>query len=385
LPRRLALAVALTVLTLSSQAGAQGGLARTPPLGWDSWYAFHCRVTEQEVLANAQALVTSGMASAGYRYVVIDGCWEAAARDPSGALAPDSSTFPDGIAYVASRVHALGLKLGIYTSAGRWICNHRRPGSYGHFAQDMRTFAAWGADYVKVDWCSAAPGEKLEPAYAAATRAVRGSGRRMLMTVSTPGSGRPWTWAHRYGSTWRIAPDLTGSWRSLLSVADVDAPLYPYAGPGRWNDADILQVGNRKLSLTEQRSHISLWAMLASPLLAGNDLSSMPDSVRAILTNPDALAIDQDRLGHQGRRVSTAGGHDIWVRRLAGGAYAVLVLNRGPTATVSLQLNGLSGLPRARKYALRDLWTGRLSTTRGPLRLRVARHGAALLRVRRTS
>lgn len=334
------------------------------------------------MLANAQALVTSGMAAAGYRYVVIDGCWEAPARDAGGALAADPGRFPDGIAAIASRVHALGLKLGIYTSAGRWICNHRLPGSYGHFAKDMRTFAGWGVDYVKVDWCSAAPGEKLQPAYAAAARAVRSSGRRMLMTVSTPGSGRPWRWAHRYGSTWRIAPDLTGSWRSLLSVANVDAPLYPYAGPGRWNDADILQVGSPRLSLNEQRSHMSLWAMLASPLLAGNDLSAMPDSVRAILTNPDVLAVDQDRLGRQGRRASSAARHDVWVRQLAGGAYAVLVLNRGPATTVSIDLRRV--LPRAAGYALRDLWTGRTSTTRGPLRLSIPRHGVTMLRIRAT-
>ena len=374
----------LAALVCAAPAAAQhNGLARTPPMGWNSWYAFHCRVNEQNVLDNANALIGSGMASAGYRYVNVDGCWEARTRDANGALQANPSTFPDGMAALARRIHALGLKFGIYTSAGRTICNHPQPGSFGHFKQDLRTFASWGVDYVKVDWCNPGPGEHPQPAYAAIAAAARSSGRRMIIAVSTIGLERAWTWAGRDGNVWRITRDAMSNWRSVLRIAAADAPLWRYAGPGGWNDADILQVGNGRLTLSEDRSQLSLWSMLASPLLAGNNLPAMSPAVRSVLTNRDVIAVDQDPLGRQAQLLQSSGGHQVWLRRLANGSRAVLVLNeQDRRASVNVDLPTLSGMPAASSYTLRDLWTHATRTTGGRLRLNIAAHGVVMLRVR---
>jgi alpha-galactosidase len=353
--KRLALILAL--LAASPASAAAAGLARTPPMGWNSWYAYHCGVTEQGVLANAQALVDTGMAARGYRYVNVDGCWEARHRTRGGYLKADPRTFPSGMAELGRKLHALGLKFGVYTSAGRTICLHPQPGSYGHYRRDLRTFARWKVDYVKVDWCSEPPHRDQIRAYRAIHEAARHAGRHMVVTVSTTGTRKPWRWARRFGQTWRISADANGRWDGVTRSLDADAPLWRYAGPGGWNDPDMLQVGSPGLSTVEARAHFSLWSVLAAPLLAGYDLTSASPESLATLTNDELIALDQDRGGHQGRRVRRKGGAETWVKPLADGSRAVLFLNRRAGAQqLSVRLDGVPGMPHAKRFTVRDLW-----------------------------
>jgi alpha-galactosidase len=389
LVRRLALTVAIAtglfVLVVTRAPALDNGLARTPPMGWNSWYTARCAVTQGVVLRNAHALVDTGMADLGYRYVNVDGCWEALERDGDGNLTADPGRFPDGMAALGRAIHELGLKYGIYTSAGPTICSHEHPGSAGHLRQDMRTFASWKVDYVKVDWCNVPAKSDPREVYARVARAAAKAGRTMLVTVSTPGVRKPWEWAAAYGNTWRISADANGKWKGVMASLDVDAPLYPYAGPGGWNDPDMLQVGNRVLTRNEERAHLSLWSMLAAPLLEGYDLRSMAPESLAVLLNRDVIAVDQDRLGRQGRRFRRADGLELWVRRLRDRATAVLALNRtGKSRPAEVRLDDVPGLPDADGYEARELWTG--ATTEpgrhGRLRAEVAKHGVAMWRLR---
>jgi alpha-galactosidase len=377
------LAAVLLMCAMAAPAEARDrAIAPTPPMGWNSWYAYRCGVTEQQVLANARVLVSSGLAKRGYRYVNVDGCWSARTRSASGQLQPDRATFPHGMASLGRKLHRMGLKFGIYTSAGRTICLHQHPGSWGNYDRDFRTFARWKVDYVKVDWCNPAPGQHLKTAYPQVARAAKRSGRHMLVTVSTPGISEPWKWGAPYGSSWRIAPDLDGSWKSVLSVLDADAPLWRYARPGGWNDADILQVGNGILSADEERAHFSLWSILASPLLAGNRLPEMTPAALAILSNREVIAVNQDRLGRQGRRVLRSGRREWWVKPLSRrGCNALLALNRtAAPKTMQVDLRRLDGVPRAANYSLRDLWEHRSSSGHRPV-LAVPAHGVRMLKV----
>jgi alpha-galactosidase len=378
------LALTAAVLPPPPARALDNGLARTPPMGWNSWFSYHCGVTEQGVRANAQALVDSGLAARGYRYVNVDGCWEARTRTSGGSLRADPTTFPSGMAALGRSLHAMGLKFGIYTSAGPTICLHPQPGSYRHYRQDFRTFAAWKVDYVKVDWCSSPPKVTQMKAYGAIARAAAGAGRRMIVTVSTTGTRKPWRWAHRYGNTWRIANDANGTWAGVLAALDADAPLWPYAGPGRWNDPDMLQVGSQALTDTEGRAQLSLWSMLAAPLLEGYDLSTASAATFDTLGNPDVIAVDQDRRGRQGRRVRTAARVETWMRPLAGGSWAVLFLNRGEgPRQLSVRVDRIPGIPAAPRYSLRDLWahTDREIAAGDAQQVDLAPHEAVMWRV----
>jgi alpha-galactosidase len=378
--RKLVLLLAL----LTAAPAHAASLARTPPMGWNSWYTYRCGVTEQGVLANAQALLDSGMAARGYRYVNVDGCWEARHRTKQGALQADPKTFPSGMAALGRKLHSMGLKFGVYTSAGRTICLHPQPGSYGHYGQDFRTFAKWKVDYVKVDWCSEPPHRNQMRAYRAIHRAATKAGRRMIVTVSTTGTRKPWRWAHAFGQTWRISADANGRWSGVTSSLDVDAPLWRYAGPGGWNDPDMLQVGSPGLSAVEARAHFSLWSVLAAPLLAGYDLTTISPESLATLTNREVIALDQDRAGHQGRRVRRKGGAETWVKPLAGGAQAVLFLNRRAGAQqLSVRLDAVPGIPDKKHFTVRDLWahSSREVAAGEVQRVALAGHDAVVWRV----
>lgn len=351
-------------------------------MGWNSWYAYRCQPTQELVLENARALVDSGMAAAGYRYVNVDGCWQAVERDANGNLQADPETFPDGMAALARRVHGMGLKFGLYTSAGERICLHPHDGSYRNYRRDFRTFARWKVDYVKVDWCHPAPGQHLRSAYRRVARAAAASGRRMIVTVSTPGISEPWDWGAPYGNSWRIAPDLNGRWDDLLRVLDVAAPLWRFGGPSGWNDADMLQVGNGMLTPDEERAHFSLWSIIASPLLAGNRLPEMSAETRAILTNREVIAVNQDPRGVPGRRVVRRDGREVWVKKLRGRCRAVLVFNRrGPARRIAVRLGPLRWVPRVRSYRVRDLWEHTSSVSAGRVSGEVPEHGVRMLRV----
>jgi alpha-galactosidase len=382
LPRAVLTFLILALLCAPAAAAKDRSLARTPPMGWNSWYAYRCDVDEDEILANARAMVDSGMKAAGYEYVNVDGCWNAPARDAKGRLQADPATFPSGMRALGERIHALGLKFGIYTSAGRTICLHDQPGSYNHYRRDFRTFARWGIDYVKVDWCDPDPSQHLRSAYGRVARAARHAGRKMIVTVSTPGISEPWTWGRPYGQSWRIAPDLDGSWPSLMSVLDVAAKAWRYGGPAGWNDADMLQVGNGVLTPDEERAHFSLWSIIASPLLASVPLPAMSEQTRAILTNRAVIAVNQDPLGRPGRRVRSVRRHELWVKPLkARHCRAVALLNRGERAhTFKVDLRRLRGVPRARSYSVRDLWA-HSRTREAKLAVEVPAHGAGMFKV----
>jgi alpha-galactosidase len=375
---RAVLALLTVVASLGLGARAAGAAPpATPPMGWNSWNHFHCDVSEQVVKQTADAMVSRGLRDAGYRYVNLDDCWEAPTRDAAGRLQADPQTFPSGITALAAYLHARGLKLGIYTAAGAMTCQGR-PGSGGSYGLDAATFASWGVDYVKFDWC----GAKGVPHDLAAQfrAALDATGRRIVLGVSRHGS--PWLWQDQPADTWRTSADIDDTWNTMLRNAEEEAGLSDRAGRGvGWNDPDMLQVGNGGMSETEYRAHFSLWALLAAPLLMGNDVRTMSADTLAILGNRDVIAVDQDPLGRPGDRISSDGDREVWARPLAGGDVAVVLFNRGPYATRIRTRVAAVGLPGARAYRVRDLWAHRDSVSRGGLSAFVAPHGVAMFRV----
>ena len=368
---------------------APNGLALTPPMGWNSWNKFACDVNEQTVRATADAMAASGMRDAGYQYVVIDDCWHGP-RDANGFITADAQKFPSGIKALADYVHSRGLKFGIYSDAGRLTCGGR-PGSQGHEYQDALTYARWGVDYLKYDWCSTGDRNAKE-AYAVMADALRQSGRGIVFSMCEWGTAKPWLWAKNTGNLWRTTGDIHDSFASkpkdkdwehpLLEILDLNEPLWPYAGPGHWNDPDMLEVGNGGMTPAEYRSHFSLWAMMAAPLIAGNDIAHMDETTRSILLNTDVIAVDQDKLGVQGHRVVKDGTNEVWVKPLAGGAVAVLLFNRGEQpATISASGRQI-GLAASGSVRARDLWAHRDIRLRdGTVSATVEPHGIAMFRV----
>ncbi|MGC8824327.1 MAG: glycoside hydrolase family 27 protein [Bacteroidales bacterium] len=317
-------------------------LAMTPPMGWNSWNRFGCNINEQIIREMADAMVSSGMRDVGYTYINIDDCWQGG-RDSLGFLYPDPKRFPSGMKALADYVHSKGLKLGIYSDAGWKTCGGY-PGSRGYEFQDALQFADWGIDYLKYDWCNT-DNLVAEEAYKTMARALMSAGRPIVFSICEWGNNKPWLWGAHYGHLWRTTGDIVdcwdcevghGSWVSngILRILDMQMDknlnLRQYAGPGRWNDPDMLEVGNR-LSVNENRAHFSLWCMMAAPLIAGNDLRNMSKEIQEILTNKEMIDINQDTLGVQCFRWFDYGDVEIFAKPLAGGELAVCFLNRGDT------------------------------------------------------
>ncbi|HET7104662.1 MAG TPA: glycoside hydrolase family 27 protein [Terracidiphilus sp.] len=391
------LPLAVTALALASLAAppyAQAQqVAQSPPMGWNSWNYFAEKVTEQDIKNAADEIVSSGMRDAGYIYINIDDTWEGQ-RDPSGVLHTNSK-FPD-MKGLADYVHSKGLKLGIYSSPGPKTCGGYE-GSLNHEAQDARMYAAWGIDYLKYDLCSfipevmekQAPHDKaaqmrlMEAAYVKMDKALKATGRPIVYSLCQYGWDAPWEWAPALGGNlWRTTGDINAHWDRVYAILEQQAGLEKYAGPGHWNDPDMLEVGNGKLSLAENRSHFSMWAMLAAPLLAGNDLPHMTPEIKAILTNRDVIAIDQDKLGRQASKVYADGEVEVWSRPLSGGALAVAVLNAGSSRYSShpfhldLAKLGLHGTQQAT-----DLWTGKQIQLSQNMPIELDSHDILLVRV----
>jgi alpha-galactosidase len=338
------------------------GLALRPPLGWNSWNKFHCNINETVIRQAADAMVSSGMKDAGYQYIVIDDCWHGE-RDTNGNIQPDPRRFPSGMASLAAYVHGLGLKFGIYSDAGAKTCAGR-PGSRGYEYQDARQYAAWGVDYLKYDWCNTGS-ENAPAAYLTMSDALRASGRDIVFSLCEWGTSKPWLWARDIGNLWRTTGDIHDTWVNkerglgVLDILDLNADLYPHAGPGHWNDPDMLEVGNGGMSDAEDRAHFSLWAMLAAPLMAGNDLSNMSAATRETLLNREIIGVDQDALGIQAHRTARSGEAEVWVRPLVGGGRAVALLNRGTVATpITVTWQELD-YPDHLLVRVRDLWQGK--------------------------
>lgn len=372
-----------TLLLASAQTDALAvgnGLARTPPMGWNSWNKFACNVSEQLIKEIADAMVASGMKKAGYQYVNIDDCWQVS-RDSAGNIVADPVRFPGGIKALADYVHAKGLKLGIYTDAGAMTCE-KRPGSFDHELQDAKTYAAWGVDYVKIDWCHT---EGLDPQkqYAMFRDALAQCGRPIVFSICNWGQNQPWTWGPATGNLWRTTGDIKDNWASVLKILDNPSQQHAEAaGPGGWNDPDMLEVGNGKMTDAEYRSHFSLWAMMAAPLIAGNDLRSMSQATKDILMNAEVIAIDQDPAGKQGTRIRAEGGSEVWAKPLKQkGAVAVVLFNRGEAAADISASWGEVGLASA-KAKVRDLWAhADLGVFTDSFKANVPPHGVMMLMV----
>jgi alpha-galactosidase len=365
------------------------GLAQTPPMGWNSWNTFSVHIDENLIKEMADAIEASGMKAAGYEYVVLDDAWLSKERDADGNLQGDPKRFPSGMKALGDYLHSKGFKFGIYNCAGTETCAGY-PGGYLHEEADAKMYASWGVDYLKYDWCKT---EKMnaKERYTAMRDALHAAGRPIVFSMCEWGQSKPWTWAADVGHLWRTTGDIAPVWdgkpkkeweHPVMELLHQQMGLEKYAGPGRWNDPDMLEVGNKGLTNTESRSHFTLWCMLAAPLMAGNDIRKMTPEVRDIMTDHDVIAIDQDALGKQGRRVSASEGEEIWVKDLAGDSKAVCVLNTGEEpAKVKVEWSKLDGVA-GKQYAIRDLWTKKdLGTTDADFEAKIDGHGIALLRL----
>ena len=357
------LLLCLVFFVLASSAQKFENLAQTPPMGWNSWNKFGCNVSEKLIMQMADQMVSSGMQDAGYQYIVIDDCWQVD-RDANGEIVIDKDRFPNGIKYLADYIHSKGLKFGIYSCAGTKTCAGR-PGGRGHEYQDAITYAKWGVDYLKYDWCNTTT-QDSRASYSTMRDGLYSAGRPIVFSLCEWGSTKPWEWAKEVGHLWRSTGDIVDRWDAMIDIVDKERDLAKYAGPGHWNDPDMLEVGNGGMTTEEYKTHFSLWCMLAAPLMAGNDLGAMNPETAEILKNDELIAIDQDVLGKQGFCYRDNGDYEIWVKKLNGNEKAACLLNRGDEEkTVQVDFNVLlkandnywSSEPyKLADYKVRDLW-----------------------------
>lgn len=375
--------------------------AATPQMGWNSWNKFGVNINEDLIKATADKMVELGLVDAGYIYLNLDDGWHGE-RDEQGFIHEDPVKFPSGIKALADYLHSKGIKLGIYSDAG-WKTCAGCAGSFGHEFQDAYTYAQWGVDYLKYDWCFT---ENINPkgAYKLMSEALKATGREIWFSMCEWGTAKPWEWAADIAQSWRTTGDIwpyfetipaefEGQWHGepVLTLLDLNEPLRAYAGPGHWNDPDMLEVGNGPLTLAENRAHFTLWCMMAAPLLMGNDLTTMPDEILRILCNKDVIAIDQDPLGVQGLRLKSVDGIEYWFKPLAGGDWAVCLFNRSASDAVvnidwaSLKftddLSGQTFDPAGCKA--RNLWDAKAKArkTKGVQKVTIPSHDVLLYRV----
>jgi alpha-galactosidase len=378
------------------------GLAKTPPMGWNSWNKFQCNVDEKLIRQTADALVSSGMKDAGYQYIIIDDCWQVK-RDSLGFIQPDPDRFPSGMKALADYVHSKGLKFGIYSDAGWQTCGGK-PGSRGHEFQDAMMYAKWGVDYLKYDWCNT-EGLKGEGTYLTMCNALHAAGRPIVLSLCEWGGSKPWTWAKNVGHLWRTTTDITacfdcivdheGKWQQwgVMQNIDFQEGLRAFAGPDHWNDPDMMEVGNG-MSANEDRAHFSMWCMVAAPLIAGNDIFNMKKETVEILNNKDAIAVDQDQLGIQGFRFSAKKDSlEIWIKPLTGNDWAVCFLNRCRNKAADIKFswkdNPVVDTLSKREtnfdkvnYSIRDIWTKKnIGTTKNEIVKTIPAHDVLFVRL----
>ncbi len=377
------------------------GLAMTPPMGWNSWNTFQTDIDEQLIKDIADAFVEKGLQKAGYRYIVIDDGWMARERDSLGYLVPDPVKFPNGLKTVVDYVHSRGLKFGIYNCAG-WKTCAGYPGSRGYEFQDARTYASWGVDYLKYDWCNT---DRLHAggAYLTMRNALYTAGRPIVFSICEWGDNQPWEWGKEIGHLWRTTGDISpcwdceddhGSWSSwgVMRIVEMREGIRQYAGPGHWNDPDMMEVGNG-MTENEDRAHFSLWCMLAAPLIMGNDLRNASVQTLQTLSNEEAIAIDQDPLGIQGFRYSADDSLEVWLKPLRGDDSAVCFLNRNDTPySLSFDwkdhsiFDELTGrvLNKETTYQIRDVWKkANTGTTGKKLKAEIMPHDVLMVRLAR--
>lgn len=393
--RRTALLLVLC-FPLSVSAQKFDGLALTPPMGWNTWNTFGGNISEKLIKETAMAMIDNGMLDAGYKYIVIDDCWSTRQRDDQGNLVADPDKFPSGMKALGDFLHEAGFKFGIYNCAGNKTCAGY-PGGRGHEYQDARLYASWGVDYIKYDWCDHGTADARET-YKTMRDALYAAGRPIVFSLCEWGNNKPWEWAEDVGHLWRTTGDIADCWdckrqwsMGFKLILDKQVGLEKYAGPGHWNDPDMMEVGNG-MSVAEDRAHFSLWCMLAAPLIAGNDLVHMSKETTEILTNKEAIAIDQDVLGIQGFKFLTERDLEIWVKPLSNDECAFCFLNRGMKEksivfnwndyTVKDDLKGKSCDFRQMEYKIRDLWIHNdLGTSKVPFKTKIQSHDVRLLKL----
>lgn len=363
-------------------------LVPTPPMGWNTWNTFAGNISESLIKETAQAMMDSGMQKAGYIYIIIDDCWSAKERDANGNLIPDPVKFPSGMKALGDWLHEKGFKFGIYGCAGRKTCGGY-PGGRGHEFQDARTYASWGVDYLKYDWCETGTADARET-YKIMRDALYAAGRPIVFSMCEWGQNKPWEWAQEVAHLWRTTGDIGPCWdckpkkeweNSIKSILDRQVGLEKYAGPDHWNDPDMLQVGCEGLSLEESRSHFTLWCILAAPLIAGNDVRNMNPEIRDILTCREAIAVNQDPLGRQGFRFLQEPEKEIWAKELSNGDWAVCLLNpAAQPAEMTLPWKDLTFLKGT--FRVRNIWSKNdLGTTEQTFCGKLAPHGVAFFRL----
>jgi alpha-galactosidase len=380
----------LCVLPASPLEAQATNIAATPPMGWNSWNHFHNKVDDATIRAQAEAMVSSGMRDAGYTYINIDDTWEGE-RDSSGIIHTNSK-FPDMKA-LADFVHSKGLKIGIYSSPGSKTCA-KFEGSYGHELQDAQTYAAWGIDYLKYDLCglreqikaAGSPEEAhkiMVDAYVKMRDALHSTGRPIVYSLCQYGNDAVWEWGTSVGGNlWRTTGDINDHYTRMETIGFSQAGLARFAAPGHWNDPDMLEVGNGGMTTEEYRAHFSLWSILAAPLIAGNDLRDMKPEIHDILTNKEVIAVNQDPLGSEGRRVLKDGDLEVWVKQMQDGSRAVVLLNRAVTEKeIAFSWENI-GYPSHVTASVRDLWRSRdLGQFKQKFSATVAPHSAVMLKV----
>ncbi|AED91290.1 alpha-galactosidase 2 [Arabidopsis thaliana] len=331
------------------------GLALSPQMGWNSWNHFQCNINETLIKQTADAMVSSGLSAIGYKYINIDDCWGELKRDSQGSLVAKASTFPSGIKALSDYVHSKGLKLGIYSDAGTLTCSQTMPGSLGHEEQDAKTFASWGIDYLKYDNCENT-GTSPRERYPKMSKALLNSGRSIFFSLCEWGQEDPATWAGDIGNSWRTTGDIQDNWKSMTLIADQNDRWASYARPGSWNDPDMLEVGNGGMTKEEYMSHFSIWALAKAPLLIGCDLRSMDKVTFELLSNKEVIAVNQDKLGIQGKKVKKEGDLEVWAGPLSKKRVAVILWNRGSASANITARWAEIGLNSSDIVNARDLW-----------------------------
>ena len=395
------LAILSLLLPLHLSAQKFENLAPTPPMGWNSWNTFQTNINEQLVKGIADVMVSSGMKDAGYTYLVLDDGWMAMERDPkTGDLVPDPKKFPNGLKPVIDYVHSKGLKFGLYNCAGTKTCAGY-PGTRGYEYQDARFYASLGTDYLKFDWCNT-EGINAKEAYTTMSKALKAAGRPIVFSLCEWGDHQPWRWAEPIGQLWRTTGDITaqfdaikdyGNWHAngVMTIVDLQDTLRRYAGPNHWNDPDMLEVGNG-LTPAQNRSHFSLWSILAAPLIAGNDLRSMTEETRSVLTNKDVIAVNQDVLGIQGFRYTNKESVQTWFKPMADGDWAICIVNRSSVSKpieFNWQAENVTDTifnknldSKSITYKLRDLWSHKdVGNTKKPLKATIQPYDVLMLRL----
>jgi alpha-galactosidase len=376
----------LLILLLVDSALAQSSkVSPTPPMGWNTWYAFGCHVTESDVKATVNAMASNGIKAAGYEYVSLDDCWQGK-RDAKGYIHPNER-FPD-MKSLGKYIHSRGFKFGIYSSPGPKTCGGY-PGSYGYEEKDAETYANWGVDFLKYDWCSAQKVYKpsqIEAVYEKMHKAILHAGRPVVYSLCEYGMEAPWIWGPKIGANlWRTTGDVSNKidfqeYERMMFVGFGQEGLQHYAGPNHWNDPDFLQIGNRGLNLNEDRTQMSLWCLLAAPLFSSTNLSKLTSAQLAILTNTEVIAVDQDRKGIQGYRVSQIGPVQVWVKPLSRKRMAVGLFNSGESPLPASVNFSHIGFPHP--VHVRDLWEKKdLGVFKNSFRAMVPKHGVVLIEI----